>query len=87
VSDGEDISIFPPQEMMLVCKGCGGERVIPQAELDKIRSVDDFERFTKGRIAIYSCRCGARKCDIRMLPNPAAIPYLKEAVAKKDGVS
>lgn len=61
-------SIFPLQEMMLICNGCGGERQIPREELDQILTVQDFDRFAKGRIAAYSCRCGARTCDIRMLP-------------------
>lgn len=68
-----DASIFPLQEMMLICSGCGGERQIPREELDKILSVDDFTKFTKGRIAHYACRCGAKKCDIRMLPNARAL--------------
>lgn len=72
-----NVSIFPLRELMLVCRGCGGERHVPQRELDKILSVDDFERFTKGRIQLYSCRCGATHCDIRMLPNAAATEMVK----------
>ena len=74
-------SIFPPQEMMLICRGCGGERKIPQHELDKILTVDDFQEFTKGRIAIYSCRCGGKACDIRMLPSAAAQEEMKKEKA------
>jgi hypothetical protein len=65
-------SIFPLQEMMLICQGCGGERQIPQCELEKIRSVDDFKKFTTGAMHFYACRCGAKTCDIRLLPNAAA---------------
>lgn len=72
-------SLFPLQELMLICNGCGGERQVPQHELAKIRSVGDFKKFTEGRIALYSCRCGKppRTCDIRMLPNAAAVEELR----------
>lgn len=68
-----DVSIFPLQEMMLICKGCGGERKIPDDVLATIKSVDDLKKFTDGPIALYSCQCGAKRCDIRMLPNAAAL--------------
>lgn len=71
-------SLFPLQEILLICLGCGGERQVPERELETIRSVEDFDRFMKGRLAAYACRCGAKKCDVRMLPNAEAQAWLRE---------
>lgn len=63
----ESPSIFPPQEMLLICNACGGERRIPEEELAKIVDVDAFKHFTQSTIVLYSCKCPrGKKCDIRM---------------------
>lgn len=78
----EGPSLFPLREMLLICNGCGGERQVPDTELAKILSVDDFDKFIKsGRIADFACMCGKqpRTCDIRMLPSAAASEVMKKS--------
>ncbi len=66
-------SIFPLRELMLICNGCGGERQVPEDVLARILSVDDFKAFAEGEILRWACRCGAKTCDIRMLPAEGAV--------------
>jgi hypothetical protein len=61
-----EVSIYPLREIMLICNGCGGERMVPDEELQNIRSAEDLKRFTTGNIALYSCKCGGRSCDLRI---------------------
>lgn len=70
--------MFPLEELMLICKGCGGERLIPEHELQRIVSVDTFKVFMSGRVQLYRCPCGAPTCDVRMLPNAAAQAELRK---------
>lgn len=72
-------SIYPFRELMLICQGCGGERLVPQHELDRILSAEDLQAFTSSRIALYSCRCGGTHCDLRIQVAEAAQAELDAA--------
>lgn len=74
-------SIFPLQGVMLICNGCGGERHVPQHEVDRIDSVEAFKKFADRRIGLYACQCGAKTCDIRLTPSVVA---QEEMRVKKD---
>lgn len=63
------MSMYPFREMMLICNGCGGERMVPQEVLDTILSLEDFKRFASSGLAEYACRCGARSCNMRLVCN------------------
>lgn len=65
-------SLFPLREIMLICQGCGGERIVPAHELERIQSVEDLHVFTSTRMGEYACRCGATHCDLRILPSAEA---------------
>lgn len=54
------MSMYPFREMMLICNGCGGERIL---------SLEDFKRFASSGLAEYACRCGARSCNMRLVCN------------------
>ena len=60
--------VFPLRELMIICSGCGGERMVPSEVLAGIHSTADFKRFTDNDLAEYACRCGAGTCDLRLLP-------------------
>ena len=77
MSEGE--SIYQFRELMLICNGCGGERMVPQEVVDKILSADDLKAFTSGPIMQYACRCPkGTHCDIRIKMSEAGEAALKK---------
>lgn len=71
-------SLYPLREIMIICKGCGGERFVSAQELEQIRSADDLKKFTSVRLAQYACKCGATHCDLRILPSVEGEAALKK---------
>lgn len=83
-------SIYPLREIMLICLGCGGERLVPEHEFVDIRSADDLKRFTSTRLGQYACHCGATHCDLRILPSAEAVEEMQaeraaSSSAKEEG--
>ena len=79
-----DANIFPPREVMLICNGCGGERMVPEDVIARINSVEEFKRFTDTELRRWACRCGAKTCDILMLLSEAGTDELKRREAAKE---